>query len=273
MPALRRFFHGEPACRSWSNNHKLQFGGAEHAAASPPRRGWQSSQSRQQYLALRSSSLQALQESRTLLRLHGPFADSDFPEPAPMQVTPSEVVYGSWLLLALYWLVAALGVKRSAKRQNPAERMLYIVFMAAGFFLLYQENPNGGPLNHRFVRDQLWIAWLGSALCAAGVLFALWARRTIGKDWSAEVQIKQGHELIRSGPYAHIRHPIYTGLLLATLGTALLIGEYRGLIAVAIILVGFIRKARKEESFLAAEFGPAFAEHRRHTGFFLPRFC
>jgi protein-S-isoprenylcysteine O-methyltransferase Ste14 len=189
-----------------------------------------------------------------------------------MDVTPSEVVYASWILFALYWLLAAIGVKKTAKRQNPAERMLYIVFMAAGFFLLCQENPNWGPLNRRFLPDHPWLAWLGSALCAAGVLFATWARRTIGKDWSAEVQIKAGHQLIRSGPYAHIRHPIYTGLLVATLGTALLIGEYRGLLAVALFLVGFTRKARKEESFLAEEFGPAFEEHRRHTGFFLPRF-
>ena len=189
-----------------------------------------------------------------------------------VNVTPSAIVFGSWLLFALYWFVAAFGVKRTVKRQNLSERMLYIVFMAAGFFLLNQENPNWGPLNRRFVSDQLWLAWLGSALCAAGVLFAIWARRTIGKDWSAEVQIKEGHQLIRSGPYAHIRHPIYTGLLLATFGTALLVGEYRGLLAVLLFLVGFTRKARKEESFLAAEFGPAFEEHRRHTGFYLPRF-
>jgi protein-S-isoprenylcysteine O-methyltransferase Ste14 len=206
--------------------------------------------------------------------LHRSFADSNFPEPAPMHVnvTPSEIVFGSWILFALYWLVAAFGVKRTAKRQNPAERMLYIVFMAAGFLLLDQENPIWGPLNHRFVSDQSWLAWLGSTLCAAGVLFAIWARRTIGKDWSAEVQIKQGHQLIRSGPYARMRHPIYTGLLLATFGTALLVGEYRGLLAVLVFLVGFTRKARTEESFLAAEFGPAFEEHRRHTGFYLPRF-
>ena len=189
-----------------------------------------------------------------------------------MLVTPTQVLCAFWLLFALYWAVAAFGVKKTAKRQNLAERMLYIVFMAAGFFLLYQENPNWGPLNHRFVPDQPSIAWLGAALCAAGVIFAIWARHTIGKDWSAEVQIKEGHQLIRSGPYARIRHPIYTGILLATIGTALLIGEYRGLLAVAMFLVGFTRKARKEESFLAAEFGAAFAEHRRRTGFFLPRF-
>jgi protein-S-isoprenylcysteine O-methyltransferase Ste14 len=85
------------------------------------------------------------------------------------------------------------------------------------------------------------------------------------------VQIKEGHQLIRSGPYARIRHPIYTGILLATIGTALAVGEYRGLVAVGMFLVGFTRKARKEESFLAAEFGSAFEEHCRQTGFFLPR--
>jgi protein-S-isoprenylcysteine O-methyltransferase Ste14 len=203
--------------------------------------------------------------------MNGRFAELDFPEHARMHFTPSQVIFGSWIVFAVYWLIAAIGVKRTAKRQDPAERLLYVVFMAAGFFLLYQENPNWGPLNRRFVPDELWIAWLGSALCAAGVLFAIWARRTIGSDWSAEVQIKEGHELIRSGPYARIRHPIYTGILLATIGTALAIGEYRGLVAVGMFLVGFARKARKEESFLAAEFGAAFEEHRRQTGFFLPR--
>src|SRR6202167_3350360 len=202
---------------------------------------------------------------------HRPLAAVNFPEPAPMHATPWQVIAASWLLFALYWLIAAVGVKRTAKRESPFERLLYVVFMAAGFFLLYQENPNWGPLNHRFVADKLPIAWLGSALCAAGVLFAVWARRSIGRDWSAEVQIKQGHQLIRSGPYARIRHPIYTGILLATLGTALAIGEYRGLLAVLVFLTGFGHKARKEESFLAAEFGPAFDEHRRRTGLFLPR--
>jgi protein-S-isoprenylcysteine O-methyltransferase Ste14 len=86
------------------------------------------------------------------------------------------------------------------------------------------------------------------------------------------VQIKENHQLIRSGPYAHIRHPIYTGILLALAGTAVTVGEYRAILGVTLFLIGFVRKAKKEESFLATEFGPAFDEHRRHTGFFLPRF-
>lgn len=117
-----------------------------------------------------------------------------------------------------------------------------------------------------------WILWLGAGLTFAGTILAIWARATIGKNWSAEVQIKQDHQLIRTGPHAHIRHPIYTGILLAVGGSALAVGEYRALLGLAVLGIGFIRKARKEESFLAVQFGRAFEDHQRHTGFFFPRF-
>ena len=112
---------------------------------------------------------------------------------------------------------------------------------------------------------------LGALATAAGVAFAIWARRHIGRNWSGQITIRQEHELIRTGPYARIRHPIYTGLLLALLGTAIAIGEYRAIIAFAVIAIGFVVKAKREESLLTKEFGPAFDEHRRQTGFFLPR--
>jgi len=77
--------------------------------------------------------------------------------------------------------------------------------------------------------------------------------------------------LIRTGPYRTIRHPIYTGILIAFLGNAVLIGQVRGLIGLAIIWASFYIKARREESFLAQEFGPNFNEHSQHTGMFLPK--
>lgn len=191
-------------------------------------------------------------------------------EPSAMNITPGFLISASWLLLAAYWLFAALGAKRPAKKENPVERLLHIAFLAVGFFLIYGGAFRFGVLSRRFLPDELRVAWAGAVLTFLGVLFAIWARFTIGKEWSAEVQIKEGHQLIRSGPYAHIRHPIYTGLLLALCGTAVAIGEYRAIVGVALFLFGFIRKAKKEERFLAGEFGPAFDEHRRHTGFFLP---
>ena len=110
------------------------------------------------------------------------------------------------------------------------------------------------------------------AITVAGTALAIWARWHLGSNWSGVVTLKEGHELIRSGPYRAIRHPIYTGILLALLGTSIAVGEARGLIAVAIVLLSFYLKARREESFLSQEFGPGFTEHQRHTGMFLPKF-
>jgi protein-S-isoprenylcysteine O-methyltransferase Ste14 len=189
-----------------------------------------------------------------------------------MNITAGQIIGFSWLLFAAYWIIAALGAKRPAKRERVGERAGYIIFMLLGFFLLYSGDPRFGALNQRFAPEKPWLDYLGAAMTLAGVLFAIWARYTIGKEWSAEIQIKQGHELIRLGPYAHIRHPIYSGILVALAGTALSINRYRAILGVGFFLAGFVRKARKEEVLLAREFGAAFDDHRRHTGFFLPRF-
>ncbi len=189
-----------------------------------------------------------------------------------MRGTPEQVVYGSWILFLLYWLISAFGAKRTAKREAPGQRLSHVIFMAAGYILLFEREDYFGVLNERFMPDVLWIDWLGSAMALAGVSFAIWARRNLGKYWSGAVTIKEGHQIIRTGPYAHIRHPIYTAMLIAIIGTALVVGEYRALVGFGIILFGFVRKARKEEAFLAANFGEFFKEHQRRTGFFLPRF-
>src|SRR5258708_7252727 len=86
------------------------------------------------------------------------------------------------------------------------------------------------------------------------------------------ISLRADHELIDTGPYRTIRHPIYTGMLLAFAGTAVALGEVRGLIAFGIVLTAFYFKARKEESYLTQEFGLRFAERVQHTGMFLPRF-
>lgn len=84
--------------------------------------------------------------------------------------------------------------------------------------------------------------------------------------------IREDHQLIRSGPYARIRHPIYTGILAALAGSALVLGTFRGVAAFIFVLFALSYKARREEALLAREFGAAFDDHRRQTGYFLPRF-
>jgi protein-S-isoprenylcysteine O-methyltransferase Ste14 len=109
-------------------------------------------------------------------------------------------------------------------------------------------------------------------MIVAGLAITVWARRHIGQFWSARVMLKEGHELIQSGPYARVRHPIYSGIFLAMLGTALFVGEWRALLGTAIFFVGHWLKARREETLLATQFGAAYDEYRQRTGSLLPRF-
>jgi protein-S-isoprenylcysteine O-methyltransferase Ste14 len=186
--------------------------------------------------------------------------------------TPLQIIGCLWAIFAIYWFAAAFRQNRVQKREPAAERFVHILFMIGGFALLFSPDPRFGRLNQRFLPVSPLLDLCGILLTAVGVAFAIWARAHLGKYWSAQVTIRQEHRLIRTGPYRFIRHPIYTGMLLALLGTALAVSEYRAILGLAIILLGFIKKARKEESFLQIQFGADFEEHKRHTGFFLPRF-
>ncbi|MGA8036023.1 MAG: isoprenylcysteine carboxylmethyltransferase family protein [Candidatus Acidiferrales bacterium] len=188
------------------------------------------------------------------------------------QFGPFELINVCWFALALFWIVTSLGVKQKAKAESSTERWTHLSFLIAGALLLFKSDWPWAFLQARLYPDVVWIQWTGAGLTLAGVLFAIWARISLGRNWSAEVQIKQDHQLIRTGPYNYIRHPIYTGVLLGLLGNTVAIGEVRGALAYVVIVIGFIRKAKKEEMFLAGQFGSAFKEHRRRTGFFLPRF-
>lgn len=185
---------------------------------------------------------------------------------------PFDFTYFCWFALAAFWFITSLGVKQKAKAESSGQRLTHLSLLIAGALLLFKNDWPWALLQARLYPDAVWIRWTGAGLTLAGVLFAIWARICLGRNWSAEVQIKQDHQLVRTGPYNYIRHPIYTGVLLALLGNAVAIGEVRGALAFVLIVVGFIKKAKKEESFLAGQFGSAFSEHLRRTGFFLPRF-
>ena len=177
-----------------------------------------------------------------------------------------------WILFGLYWLVSAFKLKKTKRRESWSQRFRYVLPLAVAFYLLSRPEAHYGWLGVRFVPASDTVEWTGVALTAAGVAMAIWARWHLGANWSGVVTLKEGHELIRSGPYRSIRHPIYTGILLGLVGTAVAGGEVRGLLAVAVAWLSFYTKARREESFLTQEFGDRFTEHRRHTGMFLPRF-
>jgi protein-S-isoprenylcysteine O-methyltransferase Ste14 len=186
-------------------------------------------------------------------------------------IEPAAMIRTLWMIFGLYWLISALKRKKTKQRESWFQRMLYVVPLAFALLILFRDHAHYGWLSQRFVPDAAATETAGVLLTAAGVMMACWARYHLGTNWSGTVTLKVGHELIRTGPYRAIRHPIYTGILLALLGTAVAVGEVRGLLGVAIAWASFYIKASREESFLAKEFGPGFAEHQRHTGMFLPR--
>jgi protein-S-isoprenylcysteine O-methyltransferase Ste14 len=183
---------------------------------------------------------------------------------------PAAIIRSLWILFGVYWLVSALKRKKTKKRESWSQRLLYVLPILFGFMLLSRPEARFGWLGARFLPDTEVVPWIGVLLTAAGVAISFWARVHLGANWSGTVTLKEDHELIRTGPYRTIRHPIYTGILLSLFGTIVAMGEIRGLLAFAIVWLSFYIKARREESFLSMEFGPRFTEHQQHTGMFFP---
>jgi protein-S-isoprenylcysteine O-methyltransferase Ste14 len=177
-----------------------------------------------------------------------------------------------WYAFLGVWLLASMRVKASKVTEPLEWRLLHGLLFTAGFYLLFARSFHYGILEARFVPQLHWLQVTGIALTCAGVALAIWARLILGKNWSARVTRKVGHELIRTGPYAYVRHPIYLGLSLAVAGTALVIGERKGLVALLLILVAESVKAKREEQFMLAEFGESYRQYRQQTGFLVPGF-
>ena len=176
-----------------------------------------------------------------------------------------------WQLLALVWLVMFFGMKRAKRMEGWGERAQHVFLILLGFWMLIRNSWNWGPLNYRLVPDVFPVWATGLAMTAVGIGVAIWARLSLGSNWSGMVTLKKDHQLVSSGLYRWIRHPIYSGILLAMFGTAMIAGHLRGWLGVVLVFAAFYFKARREEGFLREEFGRSFEDHARRTGMFLPR--
>ena len=178
----------------------------------------------------------------------------------------------SWLVFIVYWFISALKGKEAKKTESWQERLRHSLPMLAAYILTFVPLSHYGAFGARVVPASEVFGITGAIATVAGVALAIWARRHLGTNWSSTVSIRSNHELVHTGPYRNIRHPIYTGMLLAFAGTALALGQVRGVVAFATVLIALYFKARKEETFLTQEFGDRFAERVRRTGMSLPRF-
>lgn len=124
-----------------------------------------------------------------------------------------KIISGCWITFVVIWVVAALWTKPSVYKEDRARRLIYTIPLVIGAYLIFKGPRLSDPLGLRVIPYVDAIAWTGAVLCVAGLAFCIWARFTLGRNWSGVVTFKGGHELITRGPYALVRHPIYTGLL------------------------------------------------------------
>lgn len=189
-----------------------------------------------------------------------------------MYLPIGKLIEAAWFVFIAYWAIQARAVKSTARNEPFAARFLkYWLPLIVAANLLQPMHGHDDSLGRlRFVPDTAWLPVLGMAMTWAGVAWAIWARVALGRNWSAVVQVKEDHELIQRGPYAITRHPIYTGLLLAILGTALALGEWRGLLAFAIVAVSFWFKLKLEERWMREQFGARYEDYMRRVKALVP---
>ncbi len=183
-------------------------------------------------------------------------------------MTTGHWITGCWIVFAAYWLASSLFVKRTAERQPWKARWGHVLILATATLLILAV-PNrviAAPL----VPHTFGIELAAAAIATAGLLGALWARITLGRNWSALVTFKEGHELIETGPYRWVRHPIYTSILLMMLGTVLHMGRLGGLIGLAIASFGFWYKLRQEEVVMESHFPQQYPAYRKRVKALVP---
>jgi len=185
-------------------------------------------------------------------------------------MSPHVAVVGVWGAWVLSWLIAASWSRPTEARPAFGSELPYRALTSIGVLLVFY------PGRYGWEAPRLWAApapvqWALVAVAVAGFGFCWWARIHLGSLWSGSVTRKEGHRIVDTGPYRLVRHPIYTGIIVAAAATAAMTASIFSLLGVALVIFGSWLKARLEESFLRAELGPeAYDAYARRTGMLLP---
>jgi protein-S-isoprenylcysteine O-methyltransferase Ste14 len=171
-----------------------------------------------------------------------------------------------WVLFSLYWEIAKAGSKEVKRVESGFSRGIHVFLANIALLLVIAPILGLG----RFMPIWPPAMTAGVAIECAGLGFAIWARRHLGRNWSGEITLKVDHQLIRTGPYKRLRHPIYTGLLAMYLGCVLVTGEWLAVIGLALGAFAYVRKLRLEELNMHAAFGPEYEAYGRDSKALVP---
>ena len=180
------------------------------------------------------------------------------------------IISACWISFAVIWLLAAFWTKQSVYQESTARRLRYVIPLVLGGILLTKGHRLPDPLDHRLIPHVDALGWIGVVLCVTGLAFCVWARFTLGRNWSGVVTLNGGHELITRGPYAWVRHPIYTGLLTMAVGTVVVLGHLAGIIAMPFLFVSFWIKLRYEEKVMLEKFPDEYVDYQRRVKRLIP---
>jgi protein-S-isoprenylcysteine O-methyltransferase Ste14 len=189
-------------------------------------------------------------------------------ESALAQNLPLHVCGWLWLAWVFFWVVSSQFTLKT-KKDETYQRFQHTVPTAIGVVTIFHEGRIP-ELSLGMLYDGAALAWSGVALTAAGHVFSIWARVHLGKYWSGTVALKVDHKIVDTGPYRLVRHPIYTGLLTAALGSAMAAGTAEAFIGLAIMIAGYAVKWKREEKIMLSEFGPAYADYMKRTKVIIP---
>jgi len=182
----------------------------------------------------------------------------------------SFVLGGVWVVFWAYSFIVAARNRAPAKQRQAFPPLLTLTFLLILAWGVFAGAAPSGLLQERIVPDIVWFGALGLAITLFGLGIAIWARVHLGQNWSSRPTIRVGHTLVRTGPYRFVRNPIYTGLLVAYAGTAVVIGAFWAFPLILFLAVAFLMRIREEEKLLLGEFGGAYEEYRREVKALLP---
>ena len=185
-------------------------------------------------------------------------------------MTPLSLIRIAWIVWLISWFAAAAWSDRTVRRPAVGREVLYRILTVTGAMLMFGFNPGGVRANAPLWPVASSIGWLLAGLVIGGFVFMWWARIHLGQLWSSSVTRKAHHHVVDTGPYAIVRHPIYTGLLLAIVATVLLRGTIVTLTGSALIAVGIYVKARLEEEFLRQQLGESYDAYARRVPMLVP---
>jgi protein-S-isoprenylcysteine O-methyltransferase Ste14 len=174
-----------------------------------------------------------------------------------------------WVVFILYWILSSKKVKQTKYIKKTSlggiiPRMILVLIIVLLFTTPFFSN--------HFIESNIYNQMFGLVICAFGIAFAIWARITLGENWSANpVELKKEHKLIITGPYKLVRHPIYSGVILGLLGTTIANLQLRILILFLLVTFGMILRSKMEEKLMSKQFGDDYLEYKKKSKFLIPK--